>query len=55
MIKYMGRAITFVQYMPLKPIKHGIKVFAFFCAYTGHIIGFEVYLGKGGRDLFAYI
>lgn len=28
MIKYMGRAVTFIQYMPLKePIKHGIKVF----------------------------
>ena len=28
MIKHMGRAVTFVQYMPLKSIKHGIKVFA---------------------------
>jgi hypothetical protein len=27
MIKYMGRAIAWVQYMPAKPIKHGIKVF----------------------------
>ena len=27
MIKYMGRAVPFVQYMPAKPIKHGIKVF----------------------------
>ncbi len=25
MIKYMGRAIAWVQYMPAKPIKHGIK------------------------------
>ena len=25
MIKYMGRAVTFIQYMPAKPIKHGIK------------------------------
>ena len=47
MIKYMGRAISFVQYMPLKPIKHGIKVFAACCAYTGHVLCFEVYLGKG--------
>ena len=28
MIKYMGRAVSYVQYMPAKPIKHGIKVFA---------------------------
>ncbi len=27
MIKYMGRAIAWVQYMPAKAIKHGIKVF----------------------------
>jgi hypothetical protein len=35
MIRYMGRAITFIQYMPAKPIKHGIKVFAACCAYRG--------------------
>ena len=46
MIKYMGRAITFAQYMPLKTIKYGIKVFALCCDYNGHIIGLEVYLGK---------
>ena len=27
MIKYMDRSITYVQYMPAKPIKHGAKVF----------------------------
>ena len=32
MIKYMGRAITYVQYMPAKPINHGIKVFEICCA-----------------------
>ena len=46
MIKYMGHAITFIQYLPLKPIKHGVKVFVVTCAYTGFILGFEVYLGK---------
>jgi len=46
MIKYMGRAISFVQYMPLKPIKHGIKVFCVCCAFTAFLLGFEVYLGK---------
>ena len=30
MIKFMGRAVTYVQYVPTKPIKHGIKVFAVF-------------------------
>jgi hypothetical protein len=34
MIKYMGWFVSFVQYMPAKPIKHGIKVYAPCCAYT---------------------
>ena len=46
MIKYCGRAISFIQYMPKKPIKHGIKVFALCCGYTGYLLGYEVYLGK---------
>ena len=46
MIKYCGRAISFIQYMPKNPIKHGIKVFALCCAYTGYLLSFEVYLGK---------
>ena len=46
MIKYMGRAVHFVQYNPKKPIKHGIKVFACCCAYTGHILSWEVYVGR---------
>ena len=29
-----------------KTIKHGIKVFALCCAYTGYLLGFEVYFGK---------
>ena len=45
MIRYHGRAIAFVQYMPRKPIKHGIKVFAVCFAYSGVMLGFEVYCG----------
>ncbi len=44
MIKYCGNAIEFVQYMPKKPIKHGIKVFAVCCAYTAVLLGFEFYV-----------
>ena len=50
MIRYMGRAITFIQYMPAKPIKHGIKVFAACCAYTGVLLAFKVYCGKENDD-----
>ncbi len=46
MIKHMGRAITFVQFMKNKPIKHGIKVFACCYAYSGVILSFFVYCGK---------
>ena len=46
MIKYMGKYVTFVQYMPAKPIKHGIKVYALCCAFTGYLYGFEIYTGK---------
>ena len=45
MIRYFGRAVCFVQYMPCKPIKHGIKVFAVCCAYTAVLLGFKVYVG----------
>ena len=46
MILYMGRAISYVQYMPAKPIKHGIKVFALCCAFSAVILAFKVYVGK---------
>ena len=46
MILYKGKAVQFVQYMPAKPIKHGIKVFALCCAETGYIYAFYVYTGK---------
>jgi hypothetical protein len=50
MIRYMGRAISFVQYMPAKPIKHGIKVFCVCCAFTGVILAWKVYCGKDNDD-----
>jgi hypothetical protein len=50
MIKYMGRFVSFVQYMPAKPIKHGIKVYALCCSYTGYLYRFEIYTGKGGSE-----
>jgi hypothetical protein len=46
MIKYKGKQIRFIQYMPAKPIKHGIKVFALCCAESGYVYGCWVYCGK---------
>ena len=46
MIKYKGRAITWTQYNPHKPIKHGIKVFTLTAAGEfPYVLGFEVYVG----------
>jgi len=46
MIRYMGCAVSYVQYMPAKPIKHGIKVFYLCCAISEVLLAFEVYVGK---------
>ena len=46
MILYRGRAVVWIQYMPLKPIKHGIKVFCLVCAVSGVMLSFIVYTGK---------
>ena len=46
MIRYRGKAYSFVQYLPKEPIKHGIKVFALCCSVTAYLLRFEVYTGK---------
>ena len=43
----MGIAIPYVQYMPTKLIKHGIKVFAICCAISTILQGFKLYVGQG--------
>lgn len=45
MVKFKGRS-TMRQYMPLKPIKRGYKVWARCDARTGYLYAFEVYTGK---------
>ncbi len=46
MIKYCGRAVAFVQYVPAKPIKHGIKFFCVCCAVSGIMLACEFYCGN---------
>ena len=43
MIKYCGHAVAFIEFMPAKPIKHGIKVFCLCCAVNAVMLAFEVY------------
>jgi hypothetical protein len=50
MIKYMGRSINFVQYMKNKPTKHGIKVYACCCTYSGVLLSLIAYCGKENRS-----
>jgi len=45
MIKWTGR-LSIKQYIPLKPVKYGIKVFSIADALTGYVIDWEVYKGK---------
>ena len=48
MIPFKGRS-SLKQYLPMKPIKRGIKVWAQADANTGYISAFEVYTGKKGN------
>jgi hypothetical protein len=46
MIKYCGHTVAFIQYMPAKPTKHGIKVFCVCCAISGIMLAYKVYYGN---------
>lgn len=48
MLKFKGR-LYFKQYMPMKPVKWGIKLFALCDAETGAILRFFVYTGKSNN------
>ena len=41
----MDRVVSYIQYMPIKPIKHGIKVYACCGIYTV-LLGFKIFVGK---------
>jgi len=45
-IQNLRRAVSFVMYMPLKPIKHGIKVFCICCSYSAMLLSFVIYVEK---------
>ncbi len=50
MVKYCGQVIAFAQYLPAKPIKHGIKVFSVCCAYRATVLGLEIVTGSETTD-----
>jgi hypothetical protein len=49
MILYKGRFFRLVQYMPNKPIKHGIKLFCVCSSDTAYLHDLMVYCGKGSK------
>ncbi len=51
MIKYCGCAVAFIQYMPAKPIKHGIKVFYVCCAFFKTMLAYKVYCGNKDKKM----
>ena len=48
MIKFQGRS-SLKQYMSLKPMKWGIKVWVLADSHNGYFSRFEVYTGKKGN------
>ena len=46
MIGFKGRT-SLKQYMPMKPVKRGFKVWALACSETGYLYAFDIYQGKG--------
>lgn len=49
MVKYKGRSVL-KQYMPMKPIKRGFKIWVIACAVTGYCVGLSMYEGAEKVD-----
>jgi len=45
MVRFKGRS-TLKQYMPMKPIKRGFKIWCASCACCGYLLTFQIYSGK---------
>ncbi|KAJ8892469.1 hypothetical protein PR048_005049 [Dryococelus australis] len=48
MIRFKGRS-SIKQYLPIKPIKSGFKVWVVACGVSGYMINFEIYEGTLGK------
>jgi hypothetical protein len=51
MVAYNGKFCSFKQYLPLKPIIHGIKVWCLYYLFTKYILNWEVYVGAKNEKL----
>ena len=50
MIGFKGR-LGFIQYMPKKPTKWGLKAFVLADAHTGYTYNWHLYTGKTYKDI----
>lgn len=50
MVAFEGRS-GMKQYMPMKPINRGFKVWALADSASGYLINFETYTGKNSNNL----
>ena len=46
MILYNGKFCSFKQYLPLKPVTHGIKIWCLACSVTKFVLNLEVYVSS---------
>lgn len=51
MVAYNGRYCSFKQYMPLKPVSHGIKIWCLACSVTKFVLNLEVYVGSANEAI----
>ena len=42
--------VSFLQYLPKKPFKFGVKVWVLAEAKTGYVIGFQIYTGTTSSE-----
>ncbi|XP_060880005.1 piggyBac transposable element-derived protein 4-like [Metopolophium dirhodum] len=50
MVAYKGRS-TMKQYMPMKPIKRGFKIWALADSYSGFLLNLDIYTGKKSNGI----
>ena len=51
MVTYNGKFCSFKQYLPLKPVTHGIKIWCLACSVTKFVLNLEVYIGAANESL----
>ena len=51
MVPYNGRFYAFKQYMKLKPVSHGIKIWCLACNVMNFVLNLEVYVGAANEAI----